>query len=206
MPCRAGAWWRHRMETFSVLLGLCAVTGEFPAKRPVTQSFDVFFDLRLNKRLSKWSRRRWFETPSHSLWRHCNGTSVTKVLRNKMGTLLPSRGISCTRAISVSINVRKCEHALCLPQTIPDSKVHGANMGPIWGQQGPGWPHVGPMNFAIWEVCTRSNVGPAVLLVPYIARNTHALFVAWLPQCLWCNPERHGKYIIMLLQQLITHG
>ena len=51
------------------------VTGPFPSQRPVTQSFDVFSDLRLNKRLSKqsWqSRRRWFETPSHSLWRHCN--------------------------------------------------------------------------------------------------------------------------------------
>ena len=34
---------------------------------------------------------------------------------------------------------------------IPDSKVHGANMGPIWGQQDPGGPHVGPKNFAIWD-------------------------------------------------------
>ena len=34
--------------------------------------FDVLFDLRLNKRLCKQSRRRWFETPSRSLWRHCN--------------------------------------------------------------------------------------------------------------------------------------
>ena len=34
---------------------------------------------------------------------------------------------------------------------IPDGKVHGANMGPIWGRQDPGEPHVGPMNFAIWE-------------------------------------------------------
>ena len=31
-----------------------------------------------------------------------------------------------------------------------DSKVNGANMGPIWGRQDPGGPHVGPMNFAIW--------------------------------------------------------
>ena len=37
-------------------------------------------------------------------------------------------------------------------ETIPDSKVHGANMGPIWGQQDPGGPHDDPMNFAIW-VC-----------------------------------------------------
>ena len=35
-------------------------------------------------------------------------------------------------------------------QTYPDSKVHGANMGPIWGRQDPGDPHVVPMNFAIW--------------------------------------------------------
>ena len=32
----------------------------------------------------------------------------------------------------------------------PDSKVHGANIGPIWGRQDPGGPHVGPMDFAIW--------------------------------------------------------
>ena len=47
--------------------------GEFAAQ-PVTRSFDVFFDLSLNKRLSKASRRRWFETPSRSLWRHRNVT------------------------------------------------------------------------------------------------------------------------------------
>ena len=43
------------------------------SQRPVARSFDVFFDLRLNKRMSKQPRRRWIETPSkHSLWRHCN--------------------------------------------------------------------------------------------------------------------------------------
>ena len=51
-------------------------TGEFPAQRPVTWSFDVFFDLRLNKRLSKQSWGWWSETPSHSLWRHCNELGV----------------------------------------------------------------------------------------------------------------------------------
>ena len=49
--------WHNQMETFSALLAICAgnspVTGEFPAQRPVTRSFDVFFELRLNKRLSK---------------------------------------------------------------------------------------------------------------------------------------------------------
>ena len=73
---RLATWWRHQMETFSALLAICAgnspVTDEFPSQRPVTRSFDVFFDLRLNKRMSK---QRWgwrFETPSCSLWRHCN--------------------------------------------------------------------------------------------------------------------------------------
>ena len=36
----------------------------------------------------------------------------------------------------------------------PDSKVHGANMGPIWDRQDPGGPHVGPANFPIWGVPT----------------------------------------------------
>ena len=46
--------------------------GEFPTQRPVTRSFDVFFDLRLNKRLSKQPWGWWFETSSWSLWRQCN--------------------------------------------------------------------------------------------------------------------------------------
>ena len=52
--------------------------GEFPAQWPVTRSFDVFFDLRLNKRSSKQSWGWWFETPPWSLWRHCNGKSISK--------------------------------------------------------------------------------------------------------------------------------
>ena len=70
------SWWRHQMETFSALLALCAgnspVTGEFSAQKPMTRSFDVFFGLPLNKRLSKQWRGWWFEAPSRSLWRHCN--------------------------------------------------------------------------------------------------------------------------------------
>ena len=68
---RKWPWRRHQVETFSALLALCVgnslVTGEFPSQRLVTRSFDVFFDLCLNKRLSKQSRRWRFEMPS--LWR-----------------------------------------------------------------------------------------------------------------------------------------
>ena len=70
-PLYPTSWWRHQMETFSALLVLCAgnspVPGEFPSQRPVMRSFDVFFDLRLNKRLSKQSWGWWFETLSRSL-------------------------------------------------------------------------------------------------------------------------------------------
>ena len=69
-------WWRHQMETFSALLALCAgnspVTGELPSQRPVTLSFDVCFDLSLNKRLSKQSWGWWLETPLPPLWHLCH--------------------------------------------------------------------------------------------------------------------------------------
>ena len=74
------SWWRHQMETFSVLLDLCAantpVIGEFLTQRPVTRSFRLFFNLRLNKQLSKQSWGWWFETPSCSLWRHCYAVAI----------------------------------------------------------------------------------------------------------------------------------
>ena len=70
-------WWRHQIETFPASLAVCAenspVPGEFLAQRPVTRSFDVFFDLHPNKRLSKQWRGWWFETPLCPLWRHRNG-------------------------------------------------------------------------------------------------------------------------------------
>ena len=75
----------QRVGTLVVLAineGNSPVTGEFPSQRPVTQSFDVFFDLRLNKRLSKQSRSQWFETPSGPLWRHCNEKKNTVLRRH----------------------------------------------------------------------------------------------------------------------------
>ena len=62
------------MEAFSALLAIFAgnspFPGEFPAQRPVTRSFDFFFDL--NKWLSKQWWGWWFGTPSCPLWRHSN--------------------------------------------------------------------------------------------------------------------------------------
>ena len=85
---RVPTWWRHQMETFSALLAICAgnspVPGEFPTQRPATRSFDVFFDVRPNKQLSKQSWGWWFETLSPSLWRHRNEWIFTEERTNNV--------------------------------------------------------------------------------------------------------------------------
>ena len=77
------SWWRHQIITLSALLALCqgnpSIIVGFPSQRPATRSFGVFFDLRLNKRLSKQSKHQWFETPSRSLWRHYNVMPYHKI-------------------------------------------------------------------------------------------------------------------------------
>ena len=72
------SWWRHKFETVSALLALSACNSPVASHRwiPLTKASDAelwcFFDLSLNKRLSKQSWGWWFETPSLSLWRHFN--------------------------------------------------------------------------------------------------------------------------------------
>ena len=87
---------RHQMEAFSMLLAICAgnspVPGEFPSQRPVTRSFDVFFELRLNKRLSKQLWGWWIETQSLPLWRQC--TDYAKLLTSLNTYDERSRGVS----------------------------------------------------------------------------------------------------------------
>ena len=63
---------RRALALLAICVGNSPVPSEFPAQRPVTRSFDVFFNLRLNKRLSKQSWGWWFETLSRPLWRHRN--------------------------------------------------------------------------------------------------------------------------------------
>ena len=62
--------WKHFPRYWPFVRGIHRSLVDYLSK-PVTQSFHVFFDLRLNKRLREHSWPRWFETPSHSLWRHC---------------------------------------------------------------------------------------------------------------------------------------
>ena len=98
------------METFSVLLAICAgnspVPGEFPVQRPVTRSFDVFRDLRLNKRLSKQSWGRWLEAPQRPLWRHSNALQdIQRIIVTSHERHLPvQQHIQCNKVTS-NINI-----------------------------------------------------------------------------------------------------
>ena len=99
------SWWRHQMETFSALLVLCAgnspATGELITQRPVTRRFDDFFDLRLNKRLSKQSWGWWFETPSRPLWRRWLSDAIW---RHRSGSTLAQVMACCLSAPSSYLN------------------------------------------------------------------------------------------------------
>ena len=80
---------------FRVTGPLCGeFTDEFPSQGPLTWNFDVFFDLRLNKRVRKQSWGWWFETPSHSLWRHCNELHIIKHNHLKAWAVEAERGHS----------------------------------------------------------------------------------------------------------------
>ena len=70
--------WVRVSALLALRAGNSQVTGEFPSRRPVTRIFDVFFDLRLNKRLSKRAWGWWFEKPSRPLWRH--SSAIRKLL------------------------------------------------------------------------------------------------------------------------------
>ena len=67
--------WKHFSRDWPFVRGISA-------QRPVTRSFGVFFDLRLNKRLSKQSWCWWFETLSRPLWRHCNARPLLTVMNS----------------------------------------------------------------------------------------------------------------------------
>ena len=114
------------------------------------------------------------KTPHTSPLRASYGMSFVSILMKNDRVI---KGFYCmwkTRMRNIIAAPGKCQtynhvlltkRLLAMPQLneIPDNKVHGAIMGPIWGRQDPGGPHIGPMNFAIWdsihgEFTTRNRV------------------------------------------------
>ena len=100
-------------ENISVLLSFCEgnppVIDGFSSQRPATRSFDAFFDLRLNKRLSKQSSRWWFETQSRSSWRHSNA------LHGFIGIGTQEHGL--TRIYTSPVSIVKQKFQVCVPIT-----------------------------------------------------------------------------------------
>ena len=90
------------------------------------------------------SRPRWFERP-YQHWPSMTDTIFQRILSKIFvwcNIMAPNKGQG---------------------QVILENKVHGANMGPIWGRQDPGGPHVGPMNFAMWDDIPPVSVGCNIL-------------------------------------------
>ena len=152
------------METFSALLAICAenspVPSEFPAQRPVTRSFDVFFDLRLNKRLSKQSWGWWSETPSSSLWRHRNELKrfsyywsfIRRIHRPRADSpqkwiLLLVFGVFFRVSLSDPLNTR------------PGYQIFGDAMMPIWRHcnANPGVCNIIPITGMVIGIPTRRD-------------------------------------------------
>ena len=112
------------METFSALLALCAgnspVNGDIPTQRPVTRSFDVFFDLRLNKQVGKQSWGWWSETPTRSSWRQSNGLPlviwniinhfVYAALGQTLNIFCPNDAVWCRKTWLSLVEVMACCH------------------------------------------------------------------------------------------------
>ena len=117
------------METFSALLAICEgnppVIGGFPSQMPVTRRFDIYFDLRLNKRLSKQSRRQWFETPSRSLRRHCK--AIFSYFQVAWRTLRPAIWTNMTRTRPRQTLQSTSKHIY-----IYSHRESGCQRGPRW--------------------------------------------------------------------------
>ena len=98
-----------------IVRGIHQLTGEFSSQRPVTRSFDVFWDLRPNKRLSKQSTRRWFETPSRSIWPHynvCASSSLSLLSPSSRHCPRPIRHL-ITSIVVIMIIIRNNHHTAC---------------------------------------------------------------------------------------------
>ena len=122
-------WWRHQMETFSALLALCAgnspVICEFLSQRPVTRTFDVFFGVRLIKRLSNQSRGRWFETPWRSLWRRNNSPVYSKITDAYISIHYNTSNIQLNQIIMVvDGRTQICVQNICTPHHVDTSVTY----------------------------------------------------------------------------------
>ena len=116
-------------NTCRVTVPLCGEftgPGEFHTQRPVTRSFDAFFDLRLTKRLSKQTGGWWFETLTWSLWRHRNGLLRSSIkfqghTGQKIANFYPNWAfLDCNRSLNSPMGLKWCTQLdVCSTEEVP---------------------------------------------------------------------------------------
>ena len=176
------AWCRHQMETFSALLAICAgnspVTGEFPAQRPEARSFDVFIDLRPNKRLSKQSWGWWFETPLRPLNRHSNGLTCrcetsggltdATYLSHGFGSLLSSSSSFIVQNSKITKGIQASTKYISKITAVLNNFNSLRNINSLWLPQGLLTRRSWAVNVRIWiTICTENTLKNQVKWVPF---------------------------------------
>ena len=155
------SWWRHQMEIFSALLAICAgnspVPGEFYTQRPVKRSFDVFFDLRLNKRLSKQSWGWWLETLSRPLWRHRNEYSSTTATINLAWPIRFLKKEWCQMRSDQWLSAN-CSYSIANALELLQSCIKPTEYCQRWEGGGRGYCHIGHPSNILLKRKTRANL------------------------------------------------
>ena len=108
----------------------------------------------------------------------CRGTHICVCVCVRACVRATATDISITSVFKHHVVIRQSlEYSVFVSvvMTTPDSKVYGANMGRVWGRQDPGWPHVGPMNLAIWDHkemsdCIHLQIYSGPLLLTYMSQ------------------------------------
>ena len=124
-------WWHHKWKHFRV---------------PDAQIW-CFLWSAAEQTLEQNVEETVFETPLCSLWRHSHAYSLVLIMKERRIGRKPLSNPKMADRATQQANL-----SVAMLFTTPDSKVHGANMGPTWVLSAPDGPHVGPMNLAIWDV------------------------------------------------------
>ena len=192
------------MEIFSALLALCAgnspVNGEYPSKRPVKRSFYVFFDLRLNKHLSKQSCGWWFETPWCPLWRNGNDL-VQCCFMDPINVCCAMNPLALRQIFVISVLNRDVSNGM-ITTVISFALYLYIMIRTRWGH-----PRYGlcqnVLQFLLIFYATNGRISSIDLF-----DNGVSVFILWDPVALWNLINTHWleSWIVTTLQPIIFYG
>ena len=135
------------------LCGECTGHRWIPRTKPVTRSFDVFFDLRLEQQLSKQWRRWWFETPSRSLWRRCNENHVIQWharVRGEIFTGNKTESIGCWQGRVIICWIQSEQKSFPLQFCTGDTAFHSTSKQNYCNVINDSCDRIDPFGFIVW--------------------------------------------------------